>query len=591
MNGIRILVVEPSSGRAVKINQSLQNLGYIVAGIAATGKEALSKAENKRIDLVLMNINLEGDGDGIEIATELRRVYNLPIIYLTAFSDRETLERAKVAEPFGYINEPFQDHELSAIIEMAYYKRQVEYQLRQSELKYRTLVNAIPDLMLRVDQDGIILDYKPAAEFNSPLHLGEPLGQNFYSVFPARQGKSFKAGVKRSLQCRTNQVLEYSMDDAGDRRDCEARIIPIPPKEVLIMVRDITERKRMEEQLKYFSLHDSLTGIYNRTYFEEEMRRFESLHQFQVGIIICDLDGLKLVNDTLGHERGDALLIAAAESIKSSIRQSDLAARIGGDEFAVLLHDNDPKMVARVCQRIRKSIIEYNEKYPELPLNISFGFAVNKTDSTNVGSVFKEADDNMYHEKLYRSQSSRSDIVQAMIRVLEVKDFLTDGHAQRLQKLLLKMAEVLELPESSIPKLCLFAQFHDIGIVGTPERILFKAGKLDSEELGEIQRHVVIGNRIAKSIPDLSSISDWILKHHEWWDGRGYPLGLKGEEIPLESRLFAIVDAYDVMTNHRPYRAIRSSAAAVAEIKKNAGTQFDPELVDLFVQTVKENIA
>ncbi|MDD4237949.1 MAG: PAS domain S-box protein [Desulfotomaculaceae bacterium] len=353
-------------------------------------------------------------------------------------------------------------------------------------------------------------------------------------------------------------------------------------------IRDITELKQVEEKLRYFSLHDSLTGLYNRSCFEQEMCRLEEGSHAPVSIIVCDIDGLKLVNDTLGHNNGDALLVSAASVIKGSFRACDMVARIGGDEFAVILPKSDRLAVESAAQRIKHNIARYNSAKPLFPLSLSIGFAVSEEESISFDDLFKEADNNMYREKLHHRQSARNAIVQTLKKALEARDYITDGHADRLQDLVAALAITVGLPKEKLADLRLLAQFHDIGKVGVPDRILFKPGPLTQEEVIEMQRHCEIGYRIAKSAPDLVPIADWLHLHHEWWNGGGYPLGLKGDEIPLESRILAIADAYDAMTNDRPYRKAMTHDEAVAELKRRSGSQFNPQLVQEFVQILKK---
>lgn len=350
---------------------------------------------------------------------------------------------------------------------------------------------------------------------------------------------------------------------------------------------DITGRKRMEEKLEYLSLHDPLTRLSNRTHFEREMQRLgEECHVF-AGIILCDVDGLKIINDTLGHGSGDELLAAAARIIKTSLRRGDMVARIGGDEFAILLPDCDRVTVEKTTHRIRDAVSRYNAENPKLPLSMSMGFAACEGDWRSLDDLFKEADNNMYREKLHRSKSARSAIVQAMIKALNARDHITEGHADRLQGLIIRLNTAIGIQENRLADLRLLAKFHDIGKVGIPDRILFKPGSLTSEEMNEMRRHSEIGHRIARSAPGLAPIADWILKHHEWWNGNGYPLGLKGEEIPLECRLLSIIDAYDTMTNDRPYRKAMTSKEALDELRKCSGTQFDPEILEKFIQIIE----
>lgn len=350
------------------------------------------------------------------------------------------------------------------------------------------------------------------------------------------------------------------------------------------LLHEIILRNKTEERVKYLTFHDYLTGLYNRVYFEEEMHRLSTGRYDPVSIIICDLDGLKFINDTMGHEAGDALLVEAASIIKNSFRESDVVARVGGDEFAVLLPNSDEKTVKCACDRLRSSILSYNETNQTLPLSISLGFATRLDVSLTMDELFKEADNNMYREKLLRTQSARSSIVQTLKKALGARDFITEGHADRMQDLVTAMAVSLSLSENRIADLRLLAQFHDIGKVGIPDSILFKKGPLTDEEYAEMKRHCEIGHLIATSPPDLGPIADFILTHHEWWNGKGYPLGLKGEEIPLECRILAIADAYDAMTSDRPYRKALPHIKAINELQINAGIQFDPFLVKRFVE-------
>ncbi len=355
-------------------------------------------------------------------------------------------------------------------------------------------------------------------------------------------------------------------------------------------IRDITERKQAERQLKYLSMHDSLTGLYNRAYFDEEMRRLEAGRNRPFGIIVCDIDGLKLVNDTLGHQSGDHLLVAASNVIRESFRGGDVIARIGGDEFSILLPNSDRTAVDCACSRLLAAVDRYNEENPGLPLSISIGCVSSGDGTASVAELFKEADDNMYREKLHRSQSARSAIVQALMRALEARDFIAGGHVERLQHLVTVLGGRLGLPEQAVAELRLLARFHDIGKVGVSDRILLKPGRLTPGEAAEMRRHCEIGHRIAREIPGMAHIADWILKHHEWWNGGGYPAGIKGEDIPLECRILAIADAYDAMTTDRPYRKAMSHEKAVAEIIRCAGTQFDPGLAPVFVEAMEKEM-
>ncbi|RNC29852.1 MAG: Cyclic di-GMP phosphodiesterase response regulator RpfG [Candidatus Dichloromethanomonas elyunquensis] len=359
------------------------------------------------------------------------------------------------------------------------------------------------------------------------------------------------------------------------------------PKKILGVIRDITEQYLTEEQLRFYAEHDTLTGLYNRRFFEQII--MEKVQEFKTnGIIVCDVDGLKLINDTLGHQEGDKYLIACAEILRRSCLQGSIIARVGGDEFAVLLKETDQEKVSRICHSISQEVEEYNHLQNSIPLSISMGWAYCGTlDQITFTRVFKEAEEKMYFYKLLHAQSTRSKTVDLLMKTLEARDYITEGHTDRLQKIVEDLAILVGMSELEKSRLSLFARFHDIGKVGIPDAILFKPGKLEPDEYEEMKKHSEIGFRIANSSPDLAHISDLILKHHEWWNGKGYPLGIAGKEIPLECRILAIADAYDSMSNDRPYRKAMSYSDIISELNKFSDIQFDPYLVAVFLKTLR----
>lgn len=350
--------------------------------------------------------------------------------------------------------------------------------------------------------------------------------------------------------------------------------------------RDISERKETERQLEYLTYHDALTGVYNRAYFERQIELISLNNSGSFGVLVCDVDGLKLVNDSFGHARGDELLKTAAMLLQSIIHVEAVISRIGGDEFSLLLPKVNEITLQETVGNLQRKIAEFNALHPDCAVSLSIGYAIAK-EGRNIVEALHEADSRMYKEKLHRSQSTRSAIVKTLMHALHARDFITEGHADRMQVMIEKLARSMDIPEFKIHDLRLFAQFHDIGKVGIPDSILFKSGPLDSKELDTMRRHSEIGYRIAISSPELNHIADWILKHHEWWNGNGYPIGLSGSEIPIECRILAICDAYDAMISERPYKEAISSKEALAEIERCSGTMFDPEIVRIFISIVQ----
>ena len=359
------------------------------------------------------------------------------------------------------------------------------------------------------------------------------------------------------------------------------------------ITRDITERRKAEEQLKHLATHDSLTGLYSRRIFEEQMKILSKERDTSFGIIIIDIDGLKYINDTLGHQQGDKLLIEFSKILSRAFRPSDVVARIGGDEFAVLINKTDEEMITSLAERLRNKINEYNEglKGHKNPLSISLGYAIKDSSPKTVEQAFKEADEALFREKIPKK---REDVRRSILNIIKVtmieKDYTTGEHMERIKNIASTFSKALNLSADEEAKLILLAELHDIGKVIIPDDILNKKGPLTSEEFELVKKHPEAGYRIAKATPEIANIAEYILCSHERWDGKGYPESLKGEEIPLISRITAILDAYDAMTNDRPYRKALSRGQAVARLKDDAGKQFDPVLVDVFINEVLPDI-
>ncbi len=354
------------------------------------------------------------------------------------------------------------------------------------------------------------------------------------------------------------------------------------------VIRDISVRMELQKQLEYFSMHDQMTGLYNRTYFEEEIRRLSKTRDYPITMIAADLNGLKLINDSMGHEYGDRLLKAAADVLSDCLRGSDVLARVGGDEFCAILLNADEKIASKVIDRIRSTVRQFCEYNPGLHLSLSLGSATAPDESISFAELFKRADDAMYNDKFTPSSSVRDKILTNLMDVLSEKDYIAEGHARRLEKLCRRMGEKLDLSPRQHADLVLLTQVHDLGKVGIPDSIIFKKEPLTDDEWRIMQKHPEKGYRIALSSNYLTGVAGLILKHHERWDGQGYPLGLKGLEIPLECRILTLADAYDAMVNVRPYSVAKTREEALDEIEACSGHQFDPDLVPPFVEVLKE---
>jgi diguanylate cyclase (GGDEF)-like protein len=346
-----------------------------------------------------------------------------------------------------------------------------------------------------------------------------------------------------------------------------------------------------QSNLIYLSFHDTLTGLYNRTHFELAIKNFPHSQDVGIGVFVADIDGLKFVNDTFGHEQGDLLLIRAARVLQASFRAHDAVSRVGGDEFIILLHDISEHDMEAIYGRIRVNIRHENEKTALgfIPLKMSIGFAYSANGNRLIQELLREADNKMYRQKISHYADGEGSMIQTVKQMLTIRDHTTGCHTDRLKNLISDFARSAGVAPSEMDDLNLLAEFHDIGKVGISDQILNKPGALTPEEKVEMQKHSEIGYRIAQASTEMRPIADWVLKHHEWWNGKGYPLGITGEAIPLPCRILAIVDAYDAMINDRPYRKALDKSDAVAELKSCAGTQFDPQLIELFVSLVEND--
>jgi diguanylate cyclase (GGDEF)-like protein/PAS domain S-box-containing protein len=348
--------------------------------------------------------------------------------------------------------------------------------------------------------------------------------------------------------------------------------------------RNISSRKKNQEEILYLSYHDKLTGIYNRRFFEEELKRLDTDRNLPISIIIGDVNGLKLVNDAFGHEEGDRLLIKAAKSIQSTCRSDDILARWGGDEFVMFLPGTPKDRAEAIIKRIRT--LYAHEFVHAIRINISFGCHTKTKKEEDLRFILKSAEDIMYKNKILENDNQRGNIINTIIKSLHEKNPREEQHSARVGTICQSIGKAVGLSRIELNRLKIVGHLHDIGKIAIHDDILNKKGTLTEKEYDEMARHPDIGYRILSAAKDMQELADYTLAHHERWDGTGYPKGLKEKEIPLVARIIAIADAYDAITSTRAYRSAKEDDYAIEEIKRHAGTQFDPEIVDIFMKKV-----
>ncbi len=350
------------------------------------------------------------------------------------------------------------------------------------------------------------------------------------------------------------------------------------------VVQNITERKKYENTLLYLNNHDHLTGLYNRKFFEEELRKLDTIENLPLSIIMFDINGLKLANDSFGYASGDMLLKKAAVILKNVCREKDLIARIGGDEFIVLLPRTSEAESIKIANQVKEQASK--EIVSNFELSISYGYDTKTTDKQSIVETIANSENYMYRRKLYAHSSTRSKTINLIMNALFEKSHREAAHSNRVGNICMAIASKMNMDKDSVNQMKAAGLIHDIGKIGIDEKILNKRGFLTINERMEIERHPEIGWRILSSTDEFSELAQFVLKHHEKWDGSGYPNGLKGEAIQFEARIISVADAYDAMTSARSYRKGLSKEEAIIELMRCSGTQFDPNIVNVFVNQV-----
>lgn len=372
---------------------------------------------------------------------------------------------------------------------------------------------------------------------------------------------NYEVKITHKLGIERIALLQISLINGGSRS--------------IISLIDITGRKKLEERMIYLGYHDDLTGLYNRYYYEEMIGKLDRRDKLPLSIIIADSNCLKMVNDTFGHEEGDRVIQIIADILQDNTREGDIVARWGGDEFGILLPNTSLKNATKIIERIRVSCREWNKGL--VTPSIALGVATKTEIDQSLRQIINIAENRMYNDKLKNKRSVDNSLILSLERSLLSKDHEIRSHIRRVKSLAVKFGKTLNLPSKELEKLSLLARLHDIGKLGLAESLLTKKGILTIEESNQLQRHCEIGYRAVKNFQELLPIANSILFHHERWDGKGYPQGLQGKEIPLLSRIISIVDFYDKLIREKCHQQV------LEELEKKKGAEFDPELVDKFI--------
>ncbi len=470
-------------------------------------------------------------------------------------------------------------------LELKVFKTQEK--LKNENLRFNQLVNSTDDIIFELDPNlkhrAVYGKWLKKNNLNSKIFLGK----TFTEILGEAQAKVHEKHAKIALGFEST-TYEWSSQINGEERHYQTSLSPIIHQNKVTGIvgigRDITDKVHYLETIEYLSFHDYLTGLYNRRFFEEELKRLNTKRNYPFGVMILDVNGLKLLNDAFGHKAGDEALIAIAEAIKKTCREDDIIARIGGDEYGIIL----PNTSSPACDKIRLRLNDAIKtiKIANVDVTASIGYSVKVSDKKDIGILMKDAEDIMYKRKSIEGKSLRSKSIQSILKALTDKYIEEHVHSERVGKISVRIGQAMGLNQDTLDELYLAGTLHDIGKITMPDSILNKPSKLTKAEREIIKKHTINGYQILRSADEYSNLAEYALSHHEWYNGQGYPNKLRGKAIPLISRILAVADAYEVMTSDRSYRKAPGRDYAVEELKKFSGTQFDPNVVEALLSSI-----
>ena len=500
---------------------------------------------------------------------------------------------------------------------------------------FELFFNLIPSAIFAVDKEKRVRLWNRKAEEITGYSSREMLGKKciIFAEEPCKDKCGlFSEDVKKPIPAKECTIR---------RKDGESRTI-LKNSELLRdgngniiggieSFEDITERKRTEERLR---LIDSHTGLYNHHYLQQAMEaEFERArrHAHPLTVVMLDIDYFKSINDVYGYQFGDLVLKQFAKQLKRMLRSYDIIIRSGGEEFIIISPGTPRPEAVDLAQRLLDAvnIFNFGDKKHTVKLKLSLAIAtypddgitkgaglinladqiLNKAKESGGNRVYsstdikkqkpslpetrrKNVDINLLRAKIdklnKKANQSLVEAIFAFAKTIELKDHYTGEHVENTVHYATEIAMALNLAQHEIELVRQASILHDLGKVGISDNILHKKSKLSKKEFEEIRKHPQIGADIIRPIQFLHDLIPFIFYHHERWDGKGYPSGIKGEEIPIGARIIAIADVYQALSSDRPYRKAYSRKEAIKIIKSYSGTQFDPRIVDIFLKILQE---
>jgi len=471
-------------------------------------------------------------------------------------------------------------------------KKKIEDQIKDNEKNYALLLSQMNSGLLyckfinngkTAEDDCIII--KANKKFKEILELDENFeieGKPLKETIPELNGlfDKFKNIAKRKLKVQSefylkklNKFIEYYAFSPNKN-------------EFSIFVHNITKRKKMEKEVQYLDTHDALTGLYNERYLESVLQSYNSLNNGQTSIIVAQLNGVKLANNAFRHLSWEDFLLKFTNILKEECREIDIVTREGRDKFVVILPLADKNITEKIVQNIRTRINKEAEK--EAAFSAAIGYDTKNEIADDINDVYEQAKSNMYKDKLLMKDNIVEKNIQTIVNALYRISDIEQEHANNVSLISEKIALAMNIPEYEIKQIKTAALLHDVGNISIDPAILTKKGKYTDEEWEILKKHPEAGYRILSTSGLYKNIAKYVFEHHEKWDGTGYPKGLKGEEILLPARIIALADAFDAMMTDKPYKKAYTFEEAISELKKNAGKQFDPNVIEVFINKVAQ---
>lgn len=459
-----------------------------------------------------------------------------------------------------------------------------EFLEKTEELERFFTVNL--DLLCIADIKGHFIRTNRAWEKILDYSEGYLKGKNFLDfVHPDDIPRTLNALSKLKDQEHVlNFVNQYRCSD-GTYRHMEWNLLP-SANLIYGVARDITERQQKQDEIEYLSFHDYLTGLYNRRYMEDATQRLDVERNLPLAIMMLDVNGLKFTNDIFGHKMGDQLLKAVADILVEVCRADDIICRIGGDEFAILLPSTNEMEANAIKQRINKATLKAN--MDSVVVSVAIGYAVKTHKDENMDNIKMSADSHMYQDKRKHGYLMKAQTIDQVVRNINLNYHCERLHGENVSKYCNVIANKLQLGDIEVTRVTKAGLLHDIGKVVIAPGVMNERDNLTVKEFEQIKRHPSVGYQMLQSVDEFAPLAKAVLSHHERWDGKGYPEGLKASAIPLEARILAVADAYTNMIEKQDYEKIKTRPEAILELKLGSGTQFDPHITKIFIDYLHE---